>query len=33
MCDIVDLALVDEGLVDDPGSLRDDLVNPAAVAD
>lgn len=30
--DIVDLVLVEEGLVDDPGRVCDDLVHPAAVA-
>lgn len=31
--DIVDLPFVQEGLVDDPGRVGDDFVNPAAVAD
>jgi hypothetical protein len=30
--DVVDLVLIDEGLIDDPRRLGDDLVNPPAVA-
>jgi hypothetical protein len=30
--DVIDLILVQEGLVDDPRRVGDDLVNPAAVA-
>lgn len=32
MRDVVDLVAVDEGLVDDPGRVGDDLIDPAAVA-